>query len=375
VTQEREIVEPTYAFYFIFSGRIFRGNMGMKLQKQKGFTLVELLVVIAIIGVLIALLLPAVQQAREAARRMQCTNNQKQIALALHNYESTFNELPAFGLGGGDTENFSPHVMLLPFLEQSARYDALAAAEFNIDPYVSFVTWDGSISAFLCPSDAVSDGLDNFAGNNYCYSNGDFLDEFYNDRGNPRGAFPVQEKIKFRDVTDGLSNTVFLSERCKASHKQTSEDYNKIRGGVLLNVQTWYDGPQTCMTYRGSSGEYDLTVPGRSGSTRSVGGQGWVYGYWGLNQCRFQTIIPPNGPTCAYNASNPASEANLSPPTSYHPGGVVVALGDASVRFIAETIDTGDLSVLAKDVRSGPSPYGVWGALGSINGGEVNGQF
>ncbi len=351
----------------------------MSSRTRTGFTLVELLVVIAIIGVLVSLLLPAVQQAREAARRMQCTNNMKQLVLATHNYHDTFGTLPPFGMGGTVTYDYSPHVMLLPFFEQQARYDILAATGFNIEPWDSSPAWDGVIDALVCPSDANNISPDGIATTNYCFSEGDRLMEYYNSAANTRSAFPVHRshqsaKAAFRDVTDGLSNTIVMSERC-ASANANGQPFNKIKGGILLNVQTWYDGPQTCMTYRGSNGQYNISMSGRSGTPSPVGGQGWSFSYWGFNVCRFQTILPPNGPSCSYNTSNPAAEANLMPPTSYHPGGVVCGMGDGAVRFVTDTVDTGDLSVLAKDVTSGPSPYGVWGALGSINGGEVNQQF
>ncbi len=343
-------------------------------SRLSGFTLIELLVMIAIIATLVALLLPAVQQAREAARRSQCKNNLKQLGIAIHNYHDTHNAIPPFGLGGSVTYDYTPHVSILPYIEQVARFDILSAGRFNIEPWHTSDAWNGQIPVFNCPSDAAGTHPEGKASNNYCYSEGDRLMEYYNTRNNPRSAFPVGPARQFKHITDGLSNTAIISERC-SSPEFSGKDYNKIRGGILLNVQTWYEGPQTCMNYRGQSGQFNMALSGRTGATKAVGGQGFYFSYWGFNNARFQTIIPPNGPSCSYNTTNPASESNLNPPTSYHPGGVNLCLGDGSVRFVSDSIDTGNMAALAKDVSTGKSPFGTWGALGAINDGAVVGEF
>ena len=108
-------------------------------ERRSGFTLVELLVVIAIIGILIGLLLPAVQAAREAARRMQCTNNLKQMGIAIHNYHDTNSCLPGYGLGGVGPYDYTPYIGMLPFFEQQARYQSIAAGDsrgvWEIEPF------------------------------------------------------------------------------------------------------------------------------------------------------------------------------------------------------------------------------------------------
>ena len=151
----------------------------------RAFTLVELLVVIAIIGILIALLLPAVQAAREAARRATCVNNLKQITLATHLYHDAHQCLPPFGMGGTLTYDYTPHVQLLPFFEQTGRWELLAGDDYNIEPWDSslpYATWQGPIKTLLCPSDGGGNkGETDLTPANYCFSNADFLDEYYND--------------------------------------------------------------------------------------------------------------------------------------------------------------------------------------------------
>lgn len=213
---------------------------------RRGFTLVELLVVIAIIGILVGLLLPAVQAAREAARRMQCSNNLKQIGLSLHNYNSTFSALPAGsnGLPNAAGTNFNGHgwtwhASILPYIEQSTLYEAIQGADGmghergdqnNGKPLVVRQT---TLPIFWCPSQPdvrtgpqkngyqpsnyngnmgtrIGNGNDNCIGTGVANLN----DMLTNPWGcmNGNGIFHVRSRTKFGDVTDGLSNTIFVSE-------------------------------------------------------------------------------------------------------------------------------------------------------------------
>ena len=140
----------------------------------EAFTLVELLVVIAIIGILIALLLPAVQAAREAARRMQCTNQLKQLGLSVHNYHDTYKACPVSGIGG--SENHSPFVGLLPYFEQTARFELLSSVGFNANPYGSNRAFFGKLNLLACPSDGQTSsiGENDYTPSNYCFSLGDY---------------------------------------------------------------------------------------------------------------------------------------------------------------------------------------------------------
>ncbi|MGL4943855.1 MAG: DUF1559 domain-containing protein [Thermoguttaceae bacterium] len=377
-------------------------------NRHRGFTLVELLVVIAIIGVLVALLLPAVQAAREAARRMQCTNNLKQLCLAIHNYHDTFGRFPGYGYGGNG--NLTPLVGLLPQIEQGARFDQIqeAVADTNNlrkSPYCDYAPWKGKIQAFLCPSDGNSaqgytptgHTLGPSAATNYCFSDADFILYYYGAYGNNRSPFGMGPRsdsfsgtrwgggglYDFSAVTDGLSNTVAMSERV-ASPGMQATSFNQVKGGYASgNTDAWNMKPSACMATRAGSG-YNVAT------TR--GGSGTLYGYYTTSNTVFQTILPPNGPSCTYYSSGNSWELQIgnwaahSPATSNHSGGVNVGFCDGSVRFISETINTqtsgtlglgewfkyDDTPRVATSTKNntGPSPFGVWGALGTMNAGE-----
>ena len=362
---------------------------------NNGFTLVELLVVIAIIGILIGLLLPAVQAAREAARRMQCTNNLKQLALAVHNYTDVNNNLPGFGWGAN--QNYTAHVGILPQIEQGARFQQIYGVQdqyyngtgTDYNPYSGFAAWKGPIDAFVCPSDGrARTGANGFAANNYCYSMGDFEDEYYgqdpgatrNKRtffgftasGTKQPGWCIARAANWSSCTDGLSNTVLMSERCTSPSTDYSVADSTIFGGILAAQTSHYYNPSVCLTFR------DGRNYANYGSSKPVASQGTYFGYYAHNHARFSTILPPNSPSCTYD-SNPQLDASLYPATSYHSGGVNVAMADGSVRFVSDTINVdfsdGMTGKLQKDNGySGKSSFGVWGAMGSINGGETNVQ-
>ncbi len=238
----------------------------MHKTSRTGFTLVELLVVIAIIGILVGLLLPAVQAAREAARRMSCGNNFKQIGLGLHNYHSTYDKLPA-GRGGtrdsmaaGNERNnyrLSPMVVILPFIEQQPLWEkisnpfidttsgsAFAPMGPQPDAYITqYAPWRTQVETYLCPSHpkaeiAVSNGKTCYApcfGDNY-YAIGDDLNSattpYVRGPGGQRGAFgplagaiwaptsPVRGYLNFRDIVDGTANTIAMGETCHSTNRR-----------------------------------------------------------------------------------------------------------------------------------------------------------
>lgn len=354
-------------------------------MKRIGFTLVELLVVIAIIGILIALLLPAVQAAREAASRMTCQNKLKQLALACHNHHDTMGTFPIGA--SADDKHYNGFFYCLPFIEMSALYDdALANQKSNpsqdcpANSAFSYV----SIPVLVCPSDTTAPawgdvgGGKRMASSNYSMSSGDYCikEENYADAAFSRGAFQPRKDVTFGSLNDGTSNTLLFSENLVAPNKGRTYMgmYANNNGQHKAMGKNGHDAceqsdfiPQSCITNaKGSGREFAAAI---TGIQKDRVGRRWADSR--ARQSWINTILPPNSPSCG----NGDGEANprLSPPQSYHPGGVNGALCDGSVKFISETIHYGDLS--KQCVRSGESPFGVWGALGSRNGEEQNTAF
>jgi len=346
-------------------------------NKRLGFTLIELLVVIAIIAVLIALLLPAVQSAREAGRRMQCTNNLKQIGLALHNYIGALNSLP-FGKGNNYQNvlpmapvyaRWSTHSQILGFFEQTPLFNAI---NFNLPPESPFMdnynmgfmpvfqdpnrenstVSTMAISAFLCPSDPASasgpPGFD--SGNNYFGNEGSWLCDCCQQTPStiapgylPQGPLYNLSCVNLASMTDGTSQTAFFSERRRG--KGTTDIKNDL---YMMNTavtidQTW----QMCQTMSVSMA---MPITSWMGATWTIGD---------MSCSTYNHVSTPNTRSCASMSSGMmmGSMANMAvdlPPSSYHPGGVNVLLGDGSVRFIKDSIS-----------------LSLWRALSTRNGGEI----
>jgi prepilin-type N-terminal cleavage/methylation domain-containing protein/prepilin-type processing-associated H-X9-DG protein len=359
---------------------------------RAAFTLVELLVVIAIIGVMVGLLLPAVQAAREAARRMSCSNNMKQLGLALHNYHDTFQKFP-YRQGGtagatataGNQTRGSGLTMLLPFIEQNSLYDQIRVPlTFNGVDYPAFGDnaadasvyphWSFDIPSFICPSSPRLKllGGGRFGLVHYGLSGGDssiFIthrapSSAANATNRVRGPFGRLTSRRFADLLDGTSNTIMIGEI-------TTQIGGRAFLGATLRGQGMavIDTPAACLALVDpSTREYVGT-----GTVSPARGQRWASGsvcYISVN-----TILPPNSPSCSWEAD--FESAGLYPVTSRHPGGAHVLLGDGSVRLISDSIDTGNLSLPSPDAAAtgGRSPYGVWGALGSMSGGETVSDF
>ena len=339
-------------------------------RRRRGFTLVELLVVIAIIGILIALLLPAVQAAREAARRSQCSNNLKQIGLAMHNYHSVHNTLPPGTINAGMTPatgvtytwgtaanpilNHTGHMLILPFMEQQPLYDQI---DFTICssglnkvgilaggwPNANTPLMNTLIPVFLCPTDkglqrgVLNTGSADYIANgqrhtNYAlcaggHGNG-WPTNWYWERyaastsnlvdgrtGIPyRGPFGHNGAAKFKDFVDGTSNVVILGEVTIADRRSTS--YEHFWGGYRYYNTFFNNHPNIDPNH--------------------------------INNVRYHI----NGPTCTGTMTGDCSPADkkhhVGVTASLHPGGAQYTLGDGSASFVSETIDKSVWAVVTR---------------------------
>ncbi|SMP50568.1 prepilin-type N-terminal cleavage/methylation domain-containing protein/prepilin-type processing-associated H-X9-DG domain-containing protein [Neorhodopirellula lusitana] len=417
----------------------------MKKKPLSGFTLVELLVVIAIIGVLVGLLLPAVQAAREAARRMSCSNNFKQIGLAIHNYHSTYQHLPIHGSGtweyptgsgSSNSGNVSLHdyggcqsstanestassrgqlsllVGLLPFIEQQAlweqisnpgTYEGTNFPAMGPNPTGSgsttlkYVPFKTQLPGFRCPSDPGQD-LPAMARTNYAVNGGDGAQStgegFF-----PRWCVtdvkhgtPISEALKleqgaalrcrgfviphlatdFSEISDGLSNTIAMTEiktdlgdRDKSTDFVRDDNYREDIHACDKYVDT--ERPQffkNTLGDGGGNGEFVADAVSRRGFR------------WASSSCKYTMVtcnVPPNSANCVRliideNGSYAAS--------SRHQGGCHVLMADGAVKFITDSIESGNQNSPPPGASGGPgtgeeSPYGLWGALGTRASSEV----
>ncbi|HEX8201052.1 MAG TPA: DUF1559 domain-containing protein [Isosphaeraceae bacterium] len=298
---------------------------------RTGFTLIELLVVIAIIGVLIALLLPAVQSAREAARRSQCTNNLKQIGIAAHNFHDTQNQLPNSSRPDGLTTSprISGLTRLLPYIEQSAVYDAFNL-KVNWGNYENSTVATTKITAFLCPTSSNPDRLDGVpeitpwtptAAAVTDYSPTTKVDDRLAtaglvDKAGP-GMLLKNLKSTFADVKDGLSNTILFAESAGRPSL-----YRK--GGVLVD--------EDLTKHRVNAGGWarpasDFSVDG------SVASGATLPGPCALNCTNGDDIV-----TLGYPAPAPYGTDGTGEVFAFHPSGANVLMGDGSVRFLRDSI-------------------------------------
>jgi prepilin-type N-terminal cleavage/methylation domain-containing protein len=306
------------------------------LRRRSAFTLIELLVVIAIIAILIGLLLPAVQKVREAASRMQCSNNLKQIALSAHTYHDASKRLPP----GGDSLDFAAQALLLPYIEQGNLYNTINFTLAPTDP-TNAPPSAQSVPIYVCPSDPQTNLPAGDAGNNYVWNYGSDLLFFSN---NTRGVFMFgNTKVTLQSITDGTSNTAAFSERRKG-------DFNN----AVITPETDLFAPPLAPTTPDeavamcNSNSWDINNP--KYQFRSDYGAFWIKGYhWTL----YQHVNLPNSRGCAFPPANSA----MSPNSAHGGDGVNLALCDGSVRFVTSTIS-----------------MPTWRALGTRNGGEVLGS-
>ncbi len=351
------------------------------ISTRRGFTLVELLVVIAIIGILIALLLPAVQAARESARRSQCVNNLKQLGLAMQNFHDVNKQLPTSlsqpmlaqnGGWPGNSNRWSYLTVLLPYKEQQALYNNF------IDNFAyTDVPWNGGsafattkVPGLICPSEEQQSYQedDNVAPTSYHGNRGDYMvDNFWWEC---RGVFGMGGRtvLNYGMVSDGLSNTAAIAE-CKIGRAGDKRVGVGFATGVATNNGT---PPSLCLAVVGPGNLYTGSVDTASGY--QFIGCSWSDGLHSYTQ--YFHMLPPNGPSCGQWIEG----WSLISASSYHPAGVNVCMLDGSVRFINDSIDSGNPTLTVQQLSGygggnpqeymGPSPYGVWGAMGTTRSGE-----
>lgn len=312
-------------------------------QSRRGFTLVELLVVIAIIGVLVGLLLPAVQAAREAARRMQCTNNLKQITLAIHNYESAYKHVPAgWAPPVNGTDGWSAQARILPYLESLALAAGVNYSRNYGDATIRVDGVDTKVSSFRvpayqCPSEpndierTDSNGDPYHYPLNYCFNAGTWF--VYNPNNNQigEGMFGAKRYMKFRDCLDGLSNTLCFGE--VKSWNPYLRDVGTT-GSITMPIT-----PEEICTMGGS-------FKANSGHTEWVDGR--------AHQAGFTTTFTPNTKVICTNGgaeydvdfTNQREGRGTTALTyasvttrSHHTGGVNVSMMDGSVKFVTDSIE------------------------------------
>ena len=396
--------------------------MNTRIRPRSAFTLVELLVVIAIIGILVGLLLPAVQAAREAARRMSCSNNFKQIGLALHNYHAAYKRFPSGGHGTRFHQGrLGMNVAILPFIEQQGLWDTVSnpllagpgETPSNPIPLGSgtgwpafgpatwqdlndYRPWRTQVPGFRCPSDPGEPTV-GAAVTNYAYSLGDSIKRiFYRvnmnwntqphstpnrwlDRASRRGVFTRESFRGFRDILDGSSNTVAMGEIA------TYLGDRGVVGGVL-NRTHWTGSGGAQLVSRGPAVLNEKRDPERpqfygvpenelfTTLGQSRGGR-WHDGIPAMTA--ITTVLPPNSPSVmGFSGYGTYWEHGVYSASSRHQGGCHVLLADGAVTFITDSIDSGDTAggwSVSKDNNNAgdASPYGLWGALGSSSAKEV----
>lgn len=310
-----------------------------QLSRAGGFTLVELLVVIAIIGILVGLLLPAVQAARSAARRTTCSNHQKQCGLALQNYHSTFKQFP--GIGFESNSAFSILAQILPYAEKAELQDLIDFSSpiytggHYSPPSIHPNNLDAAqtlVPMFRCPSDPQDDLFGQFdcnaslgqsyRGTNIVACTGSGRDTTWDLRNKTDGLFYYGSKGKFRDILDGTSHTIVFAETLLGNGRA-----NTMRPVMHHDAVAWAGHTSP------SNPDVESLANGPVWSWNGYRGYAWILGK--AYSSTFNTYLPPNPkhPDVCVLAYGWFSAR------SHHEGGVHVTLADGSVRFVTESVD------------------------------------
>jgi len=354
--------------YRIRINQVFFRNVDT-MKERRGFTLIELLVVIAIIAVLIALLLPAVQAAREAARRSQCVNNLKQLGLAVLNYESTNACLPPtsnYTIVNGINNRFSMKFRLLPFIEQSALYNAanIVLASYidtSANALPNTTVSRTEVAAFLCPSD---ENVGHVTEKSTSYPNNLGLNRFYNgwEPDGPAWELGLDSNMcrvtKLSGVTDGTSNTAIFSEFVKGNGRAistTSKDGRHMYYQSTAGIRDYATDP--IVAGQPTPNQKLAQACRNTGTTRiwDYKGERWIHGDPGRGG-GYHHILTPNQKSCSFDGNTGPNSNGDSAVTasSNHSGGVNVCFLDGSVKFIKDSVS-----------------YATWHAIATRGGGEV----
>jgi prepilin-type N-terminal cleavage/methylation domain-containing protein/prepilin-type processing-associated H-X9-DG protein len=315
-------------------------------RRRTAFTLIELLVVIAIIAILIGLLLPAVQKVRSAAARMKCSNNLKQIGLALHSYHDSYGELPT---GWEFSTSWGALSHILPYIEQDNVHRTIDFRLSIADP-LNVGSQQATIPIYICPADVDNPMKSLGMATNYHGNNGNWV-VFVIARGlnvndpRPNGVFYTQsDNIRLQAILDGTSNTAFFSERVLGDGNM----------GKVSLLEDTFNGPNGAPGVPSSADEafslcqsVDVTNPANQFPI-------FMGAPWGHGQHTYQHIAPPNSRSCGWLPSLRA----MMTASSRHTSGVNLLLGDGSVRFVSQNINVP-----------------TWRALGSRELGEVVGDY